>query len=325
MRRQSSGNNIRVTPLLPILIFAAVGVSCTPSVATTPPAPGIATDVAYLASRELEGRATGTAGGDSAAAYIARQYEHLRLPGIIRTECNAAPECPVTYFQFFKVEGSVGQNIVVLIPGTDSSLRNQYIVVGAHYDHLGHSPRGSLDPDAGWRLRPGADDNASGTAAVLELGRRFAAHPLRRSVLIVHFDAEELGLIGSGVFIDHPPIPRRSMVLMVNFDMVGRMRGKQLIADVSSRNDAIRALVDSAANAAGVHVRFSSETDGRTDDSRFKRVGIATVSLFTGFHSDYHRATDVASRINVSGIEQVVEVAEILVRAAANKPDELRN
>jgi hypothetical protein len=315
-------------PGFAILVFAT-SVSCTPSidpsVATAPVAPGIATDVAYLSSPELDGRATGTAGGDSAAVYIARQYEHLRLPGIIRAVCNAPPECPMTYFQFFKIDGSIGQNIVVLIPGSDSSLRNQYVVVGAHYDHLGHSPRGSLDPEAGSALRPGADDNASGTAALLELARRLAAHPLRRSVLIVHFDAEELGLVGSGVFVDHSPVPRQSIILMVNFDMVGRMRDRQLIADVASTSDAMRTLVDSAANAVGLHVRFSSMTDGRTDDARFKRIGIQTVSLFTGFHADYHRATDVASRINVPGIERVVDVAEGVVRATANKAGKLRN
>ena len=309
------------------MVFWTAGGSCARSAVPPqpPPAPGIATDVAYLSSPKLDGRATGTAGGDSAAVYIARQYEHLRLPGIIRAECKAPPECAMTYFQFFKIDGSVGQNIVVLIPGVDSSLRNQYVVVGAHYDHLGHSPRGALDPEAGARLRPGADDNASGTAALLELARRFAAHPLRRSILIVHFDAEELGLVGSGVFVDHSPVPRESIILMVNFDMVGRMRDKQLIADVSSTGDATRALVDSAASATGVHVRFSSETAGRTDDTRFKRVGIPTISLFTGFHGDYHRATDVASRINVAGIEWVVDVAEAVVRAAANKTAQPRS
>jgi Zn-dependent M28 family amino/carboxypeptidase len=252
--------------------------------------------------------------------YIARQYEHLGLSGAFQSACELAHECPTSYFQFFKVDGLVAQNIGVMIPGTDSSLHDQYIVAGAHYDHLGHSSFGSRDPEAGSAIRPGADDNASGSAALLELARRLAAHPPRRSVLLVHFDAEELGLVGSRVFVDHPPVPQRSIVLMVNFDMVGRMRARRLIVDVSPTNTVVRAVIDSAAHALRLRLLFSSITAGRTDNASFNRVGIQTVSLFTGFHEDYHRATDIAARVYVPGIELVVDVAEAVVRAAANNP-----
>jgi Zn-dependent M28 family amino/carboxypeptidase len=303
-----------------ILVFVTVGAGCQPFHAPTPLPPGLAADVAYLSSPALDGRATGTAGSDSAAVYIVRQYQRLGLSGAFQSACELAHECPTSYFQFFKVDGVVAQNIGVMIPGTDSSLHDQYIVAGAHYDHLGHSSFGSRDPEAGLAIRPGADDNASGSAALLELARRFAAHPPRRSVLLVHFDAEELGLVGSGVFVDHPPVPRQAIVLMVNFDMVGRMRARRLIVDVSPTNAGLRALVDSAAHAVRLRVLFSSITAGRTDNASFRLAGIQTVSLFTGFHYDYHRATDVAARVYVPGIELAIDVAEAVVRAAANKP-----
>ena len=305
---------------LGILVFATVGAACQPAVAPTPLPAGVAADVAFLSSPALAGRATGTAGGDSAAVYIARRYEKLGLSGVFRVACKVPPDCPTSYFQFFKVDGLLAQNIAVVIPGADSSLRDQYVVAGAHYDHLGESSFGALDPEAGSAIRPGADDNASGTAAVLELARRLAIRPPRRSILLVHFGAEELGLVGSGVFVDHPPVPPQSILLMVNFDMVGRMRARRLIVDVLPADAFVRALVDSAANALRLRLIFSSFSAGRTDNSSFRRVGIPTVSLFTGYHADYHRATDVAARIDVPGIILVVDVGEALVRAAADRP-----
>lgn len=311
------------------LLIMTVGAGCQPTVAPTPQPPGVAADVAHLASLELGGRPTGTPESDSAAAYIARQYERLGLTGAFRTECNAAGECRASYFQFFRVNGLIAQNIAVVIPGADSSRRDQYVVVGAHYDHLGRAtmemppprigraPLNPRNPDAG-RIRPGADDNASGTAALLELARRLTAHPTRLSILLVNFDAEELGLVGSGVFVEHLPVPRQSIVLMINLDMVGRLRDGTLIVDTSAANGVVGALVDTAAAAAGLHTIYSSETAGRSDHASFGRFLIPAVSLFTGFHPDYHRASDVAERINVRGIELVVDVTEAIVRAVAN-------
>src|SRR6185295_12659421 len=100
-----------------------------------------------------------------------------------------------------------------------SLVRTQFIVLGAHYDHLGRSPTWALDYERGFVIRPGADDNASGTAGVLELARRFHDRPARRSILIVNFDAEEIGLVGSRVFLSIPPVPQQAMTFMLNLDM----------------------------------------------------------------------------------------------------------
>jgi Zn-dependent M28 family amino/carboxypeptidase len=180
------------------------------------------------------------------------------------------------------------------------------------------SPVSSLDPQLGTWVRPGADDNASGTAAVLELGRRLAAHPAPRSVLLVHFDAEELGLVGSGVFVRRPPVPPVMMVLMVNLDMVGRLHRGPLILDVSAADRPLRDFADSVARALGVPARTTKSIAGRSDHASFREIGVPAVALFTGFHGDYHRATDVPSRIDVPGLLRVIDVAEGIVRAAAS-------
>jgi Zn-dependent M28 family amino/carboxypeptidase len=275
--------------------------------------------VAYLASPALAGRAAGSAGGDSAAAFIARHYEHLGLHGVFPAACQSVPACPPSFFQFFGVEGATAQNVAVVVPGADSAVRGEYIVVGAHYDHLGRSARGARDAELGAVIRPGADDNASGTAAVLELGRRLAARPSRRSVLLVHFDAEELGLVGSHVFVEHAPVGRGSMVFMVNLDMVGRLRGKPLTLHASAMPRQMRALVDSVVAAAGVRASYSSATADRSDHASFGAAGVPALALFTGFHSDYHKVSDVVARLDVPGILRVVDVAEGLVRAVADR------
>lgn len=303
------------------LIVATVAVACVtaPQAAPDVQQSGVATDVAYLASRALRGRATGTPGGDSAATYIARRYRQLGLRGAFRGSCRETSACDASYFQFFTFTEMTAQNVGAVVPGIDTALRDQYVVVGAHYDHLGESSARALDPAAGPAIRPGADDNASGTAAVLELARRLAARPARRSVIFVNFDAEEWGLVGSGVFVDHPPAPRHAMVLMVNLDMIGRLRRQQLIVDAPTSSAMIRALVDSAAAAVAVRTMWSPVTSERSDHASFRRVGIPAVALFTGYHGDYHRASDIAARIDLPGILKIVDVAEAIVRAAADR------
>ena len=295
--------------------LVTLATACQPVGQPPVPPPGVAADVAYLASPPLAGREAGTPGADSAAAFIARRYEHLGLHGAFPVACHLAPACPPSFFQFFRVDGVTTQNVAVVVPGADSAVRGEYIVVGAHYDHLGRSTLSAGDPALGAIIRPGADDNASGTAAVLELGRRLAARPPRRSVLLVHFGAEEFGLVGSRVFVEHAPVAQRSMVLMVNLDMVGRLRGKTLTVDASVMPRHMRALVDSVVAGAGLRTVYSSATAGRSDHASFGRAGVPAVALFTGFHGDYHKASDVVARLDIPGILRVVGVAEGLVRA----------
>jgi Zn-dependent M28 family amino/carboxypeptidase len=190
-------------------------------------------------------------------------------------------------------------------------------VIGAHYDGLGQSPTFALDSDRGFVTRPGADDNASGTAGLLELARRFHDRPARRSILFVDFDAEELGAIGSSVFLNDPPVPRHAMTFMLNLEMIGRLREGRLFVE-GVRERATRALIDSALTTVGMRADFIAN-EGRSDHATFLMAGIDAVALSTGYHNDYHKASDIAARIDFVGIERVVDVAELIVRRAADR------
>jgi len=309
-------------PLRPIrfwlLLLAAVACqTAAPNIAPPLRPTGIAADIAYLASPALEGRAAGTRGNDSAAAFLARRHESLGLPGAFTGACATETSCAASYFQYFKGDDVGGHNVGSFIRGSDPKLYREFVVVGAHYDHIGRLSSLSLDPDLLSSTRPGADDNASGTAAVLELARRLAAAPPPRSVLLIHFDAEEEGLVGSRAFVQRPPIPASTIVFMLNLDMVGRLNGQKLLIDGSAADAPTRTLADSVARAIGVPAARSLLSAGRSDHAVFGSVDVPALSLSTGFHSDYHRVTDVASRIDVPGVMRIVDVAEGIVRAAA--------
>jgi Zn-dependent M28 family amino/carboxypeptidase len=233
--------------------------------------------------------------------------------------CADGATCGVSYFQYFKDQELGGHNVGSFVRGSDPALYREFVIVGAHYDHLGTSARFALDPDLVSSIRPGADDNASGTAAVLELARRLAASPPPRSVLVLHFDAEEWGLVGSRMFVQRPPVPASAIVFMLNLDMVGRLRDRDLLIDGTAADPATRALGDSVARAMGMRSSHSNVSAGRSDHAVFAAIDVPALSLTTGFHADYHRVTDVAARIDVPGLTRIVDVAEGIVRAAATR------
>jgi hypothetical protein len=299
-------------------IFAcALGVACAAPVSTPAPTPAIGGDVSFLVSPTFGGREAGTPGADSAAEFLAQRYERLGLRPAFHSGCDSPPSCPESYFQPFHIERGVAQNVATVVDGSDSLLRTQFVVLGAHYDDLGRSPTFALDRDRGFTIRPGADDNASGTAGLLELARRFHDRPARRSVLIVNFDAEELGLVGSRVFLNNAPVPRQAMTFMLNLDMIGRLRGNRVIVE-AARERTVRTLIDSAVSAVGLRGDYIAN-QGRSDHSSFLDASINAVSLSTGYHDDYHKASDVAARINFRGMERVIDVAELIVRRMADR------
>jgi Zn-dependent M28 family amino/carboxypeptidase len=220
-------------------------------------------------------------------------------------------------------EGVRTQNVVALIPGRDPALRGQLVVIGAHFDHLGRTASGAMDPDAKDAIRNGADDNASGTAAALELARLFAQRPARRSIIVAHFSGEELGLLGSQWFVEHVPVAVDSIEAMVNFDMVGRLRNDKLIVYGVATARELPAIVDSANVEPRLKISAVGDGFGPSDHSAFYAKGIPVLHFFTDLHDDYHRATDDADRINVPGTARVVAVAERVVRAIADGPSRL--
>ena len=197
-------------------------------------------------------------------------------------------------------------NVVGVLPGTDPARAGEAIVIGAHYDHLGR---------VGGAVHPGADDNASGSAVVLGLARAFAAAGgLPRTLVVALFSGEELGLLGSRHYVRHPAVPLDRTVVMLNFDMVGRMRdGKVSVGGVAS-GDRLRALV-SAAGQTGVRLDLTLRDSpyGPSDHTSFYAAGVPVLFFHTGEHPDYHKPTDTANRIEASGMVRVAALAAEIV------------
>ncbi|HLV26355.1 MAG TPA: M28 family peptidase [Gemmatimonadales bacterium] len=312
-----------------------------PEVAAAAVPASLQLDVEYLSDDALEGRGTGSAGNDSAAVYIARRFAALGLepaggvPAASACTAASATSCPEAYLQRFTArpasdahrgitEGRRTQNVVAILRGTDPELRDQVVVLGAHFDHLGRSPESSLDPQAGDAIRNGADDNASGTAVVMELARVLSANPPRRSVLFVLFSGEELGLLGSLHFVDNLPVPMERVQAMVNFDMVGRLRDDRLIVYGIGTAEEMPALVQQA-NSAEAPLSLATVPDGfgPSDHSSFYAKGIPVLHMFTDLHEQYHRATDKANTINYAGLQRVADYATRVTRELANRDGRL--
>jgi hypothetical protein len=295
-----------------------------------PDASALLRDATWLSRDALEGRATGTPGNDTAAAYVARRFAALGLH----------PLGTDGFFQPFEARpvlaggGSHGQppaglptrNVVGLLPGSDAALAGQYIVIGAHHDHLGRTGIGALDADSAHAIHNGADDNASGTSTVMELARLLARRPPARSVLFVTFSAEELGLLGSRHFVEHSPVPLDSVVAMLNFDMVGRLRDHRLILNGTATALEMRPIIDSA-NASGgedsLRITANGDGFGPSDHSSFYGAGVPVLHFFTNLHDDYHRASDDAHRLDAAGMARVAGLAEGIARAIADRPQRL--
>ena len=325
------------------MLFAALLAACRTvergGVTASPEADRLRSDIAYLADDRLEGRATGTAGNDSAASWLARRHASLKLVPIVVDSSGGSCAAIVsgrcmTFVQRFtargaelahagKPEGLPTQNVVAMVPGRDPALAGEAVVIGAHFDHLGRSTNGALDPEARDAIRNGADDNASGTAAVLELARLFAAHPARRSIIVAHFTAEELGLLGSQWFVEHSPLPTAGIVAMVNFDMVGRLRNDRLIVYGTGTARELPALLDSANTEPRLRLNPVADGFGPSDQSSFYAKQIPVLHFFTDLHADYHRATDDVEKIDAAGEARVVALAERVVRAIADRPSRL--
>lgn len=308
------------------LVLAAchAGARATPERLATPDTARLRRDVAFLASDRLEGRGTGTAGNDSAAAYIARRFNEMGL--------NPPEGGLIQRFQARSAAMAHGaqaalqtQNVVGLIPGRDPALRGAYVVLGAHFDHLGRGTFGALDPQAGNAVRNGADDNASGTSAILELARLLRTNPTRRSVAIVAFSGEELGLLGSQHFVSNPPPPfsSDSVSAMLNFDMVGRVRNGRLLVFGTGTAGEWPEILHAANSDSQFTLAFVPDGFGPSDHSSFYARRIPVLHFFSDTHEDYHRATDDLERINVAGMAQVVRLAERVVRDVADRPTPL--
>lgn len=194
------------------------------------------------------------------------------------------------------------------------------LVVGAHYDHIGRGGYGSLSPGV-YAVYNGADDNASGTSAVLELARRVASAPASRDVVFAWFGAEEEGMVGSRWMVSHRPPALTSVTAMINLDMVGRLRECRLFVEERATARALPTIVDEANGSYGFDARPWEPTRGpwgASDHMTFTEARIPAVFLFTGLHDDYHRPHDDAPTLNYRGLGAVVGYAERVLRLVAD-------
>ena len=205
-------------------------------------------------------------------------------------------------------------NVAAYLPGTTA----EYVIVGAHYDHLGLGGQFSLAPSMTGTVHPGADDNASGTSGVIELARYFAKQPQRkRGILFLTFAGEELGLLGSGWWAAHPELPLDNAVAMINMDMIGRVRNGKVYVGGSSTGSTFRAMLDQITpKHTDLKVDYAEGPEsGSSDHTSFTAKKVPALFFFSGLHTDYHKPSDTWDKINASGAAEVLQlVAEVTDR-----------
>jgi hypothetical protein len=281
-------------------------------------------DVRYLASDSLAGRWIGSPGADSAAAYLARRFKEVGLKapdgGWFQT-FTVAPGAPAA--EQADLAGVVGRNVIGVLQGSDRVLRDQAVIVGAHYDHLGTSGFNVLDPDSAHRIHNGADDNASGTAALLAIAARLKKHRPACTVVFIAFSGEEEGLLGSSYYVKHPVLQLDRTRAMINLDMVGRLRNDRLLIFGTETAKELDGLVDSLNATEGFELHKRGDGYGPSDQSSFYAAGIPVLYFFTDLHEDYHRSTDDWERINAEGLARVAEFASRMAETVANRAEPL--
>jgi len=202
------------------------------------------------------------------------------------------------------------RNVIGVLPGSDPAKAPEAIVIGAHYDHVGLGGRLSVSPDRTGEIHNGADDNASGTASIIEIARAAMTERERlpRTLVFVAFAGEERGLLGSAQYVRAPAMPIAQTVAMLNLDMVGRSRGA---VDVSGLDNGTLTdeLMAAARATTGLDIKQAGPGAGRSDDSSFLDARVPAVNFFTGFHPDYHRPTDDWDKIDKPGTARVAELA----------------
>lgn len=210
-------------------------------------------------------------------------------------------------------------NIIGLLPGSDPELAKEYLVIGAHMDHLGLGGAGSLNPDNKPAIHYGADDNASGTAGMMALAEYFASLPVRpkRSMLFMAFSGEELGLLGSIHYTKNPIVPLEKTVAMLNLDMIGRAKDNKVSAIGVGTSPVWHGILDEVNKTASFQLARSNSGFGGSDHQSFYNAGVPVLFFFTGTHPDYHRPSDTFDKINVWDETRIVQmVADIAARVA---------
>jgi len=220
-------------------------------------------------------------------------------------------------------------NVVGELPGADAKFANQYIVVGAHYDHLGLGDQNSLAPNQKGQVHHGADDNASGVSGVLELAdvlSHSSPRP-RHSIVFVDFAGEELGLLGSAFYTENPPFPLKKTIAMVNMDMIGRVANNRLYVSGTGTSPGFPQIVQDANRLLGFDLSYSASGYGASDQTSFTTHEVPVFFFFSGLHSDYHKPSDTWEKIDAANGARVVELVSNVVAgvdALNEKPQYVR-
>jgi Zn-dependent M28 family amino/carboxypeptidase len=283
--------------------------------------------VNVIADDSMLGRDTPSAGLEKTANYVAAHFKRLGLkPGgdndtfiqrypLSPGRSNGTAPSPGTF------DPNSAPNTVGILPGTDPALRDEYIVISAHMDHVGVNPASKLDS-----IWNGADDDASGTAGVLALAEALAADPPRRSVIFLTVSGEEKGLYGSRWFVENSPVPVTQLVANLNLDMIGRNWMDSIVV-IGMQHSTLGATVKNAARsnpAVGLTVSddlWPQESFfTRSDHYNFARRGVPALFFFNGTHEDYHRPGDSPDKIDAEKAARVVQLVYHTTVAVANAP-----
>jgi aminopeptidase YwaD len=202
-------------------------------------------------------------------------------------------------------------NVVGVLEGSDPVVKNETIILGAHYDHLGRGGEGSLAASSG-EIHHGADDNASGTAGLIELARVFGAQrpKLKRTLVFIAFGGEEEGLLGSNYYVNHPLVPLDKSMAMINMDMIGRMKDSKLMIGGVGTATEWRPLLEKT----DFSLTLSDDGYGPSDHSSFYSKQIPVLFFFTGTHNDYHKPSDTFDKINYNDEARILNLVARIVR-----------
>jgi Zn-dependent M28 family amino/carboxypeptidase len=209
-------------------------------------------------------------------------------------------------------------NVAAYLPGSTA----EYVLIGAHYDHLGLGDEHSLAPAQIGTIHPGADDNASGTAGVIELARFFAKQPKqKRGILFLTFAGEELGLLGSEWYVNHPVLPLDKAVAMINMDMIGRIREGKIFVSGTGTGSTFPKLLEDVTPPAPIVADITEKTGyGESDHTSFTTKGVPVLFFFSGLHADYHKPSDTADKIDAPDAAKLLDyVADLVTRLAGDQ------
>jgi Zn-dependent M28 family amino/carboxypeptidase len=285
-------------------------------------------DTALAGSGIVAASISGEAGRAILAAAADRNLEDVQKSmdtGNPHASGFAVPKVTVSIKAAVARETQTGRNVVAYLPATGATagVDKPWIALGAHYDHLGRGRTGNslAAKEETGQIHHGADDNASGTAAVLAIAETLAKQPRRRHVLLGFWSAEEIGLIGSNAFVNKPLVPVDQLAAYLNFDMVGRMVDNKLTVQATGTSPVWNRIIEQANVAAGFDLVLQPDPYQPTDVATFNGASVPALSFFTSTHTDYHRPGDTADKINYEDLDRVADFAAAIVKRLGDTPE----